>query len=63
MNPRDHFQWIDPADAIFVTACREALKIERAAYAAADAERRVLWARLEGRELAGEPCNDGARRG
>lgn len=42
MTPQDCFRWLDPADAIFVSACRDALKLERAAYAAADAERRVL---------------------
>lgn len=38
----DPYAWLDPADAVFAATAREALKIERAAYAAADAERRQL---------------------
>lgn len=44
MNLSDPYLWVDPADAVFVTACREALAIERRAYRAADAERRALRA-------------------
>lgn len=43
------YVWLDPADAIFVSSCRDALKIERRAYEAADAERRAL--RAENAEL------------
>ena len=38
------YVWLDPADAVFVSSCRDALKIERRAYEAADAERRALRA-------------------
>lgn len=47
MTVQDPYVWIDPADAIFVASCREALKMERAAYARADAERRGLQALLD----------------
>lgn len=42
MSLADPYVWIDPADAVFVASCREALAIERKAYAAADAERRAF---------------------
>lgn len=54
--PADPYVWIDPADAVFVVASREALKIERGAYAAADAERRQLRERLAAFERAEDPA-------
>lgn len=52
MTPADPYVWLDPADAIFVASCREALKIERAAWEAADADRRRLHARVAELEAA-----------
>lgn len=46
MNRSDPFVWLNPEDAVFVASCREALKIERGAYAAADAERKDLARQL-----------------
>lgn len=43
--PHDPYVWIDPMDAVFVTSCREALKIERAAWEKVHAERTELLKR------------------
>jgi hypothetical protein len=46
--PADPYVWIRPEEIDFLQATREALAIERKAYAAADAERRELRERLPG---------------
>lgn len=42
---RDPYAWIDPADAIFVVSCREALALSRRAWEACHAERMTLLVR------------------
>lgn len=45
----DPYVWIDPADAVFVQSCRDAMKIERLAWERCNAERMALRKRV--REL------------
>jgi regulator of replication initiation timing len=40
----DVYRWIDPDDAIFVSSCRDSLKMERAAWAACHARCTALVA-------------------
>lgn len=52
-NRADPYVWVDPDDAVFVSACRDALKIERKAWEACHAERQALLARVAELEAAG----------
>jgi hypothetical protein len=50
VTPADLYVWIRPEEIDFLQATREALAIERRAYAVADAGRKRLLARLPGWE-------------